>query len=368
MTQTPSGPDRPSFDGNGAGKAPPPPPPPGYPPIYPAPDAGRRGGVMQRVVTGVVSSLLLCSLLLNVYLGAFFVSSMRGPTEAVYRDGDKAARIVILPIKGAIGDETAGFVHAALDKLKDDETIEALVLRVDSPGGGVSPSDRIYHELKLFHEAHPDVPIVASFGSVAASGGYYVSAQADYIFVEPTTITGSIGVIAQAFTVQSLMDKVGVTPEIIASTASTQKDTLSPFRAWTDKDRTELRVILDTAYERFVKVVSEGRAPREGREKSLTEAQVRQLATGAPYTGVQALENQLADEEGYLDAALVKAQALAGLGANAKPQIVVMGQSKGLGLMGLLGGHAPLPRWDANGVRELVSDLSAVSVEYRLNW
>lgn len=353
--------------GSGGSKPPvstwnaPPPPPPGYGQVYAAPAApSRTGGIVTRVVTGLVASLLLISIILNFYLGIFFVSSMRGPQETVYAKGDDASRIVILPVSGTIDESTAVSVRQSLVALRENPP-KAIVLRVDSPGGGVSASDRIWHELQKY-KAEFKIPIVASFGSLAASGGYYISADADFIFVEPTTITGSIGVIAQAFTVQNLLDKIGVTPEVIAATDATKKDTLSPFRAWTEKDRNELRVILDQAYVRFVDIVANGRS------KVLTREQVMVLATGEVFTAQQALANKLADEEGYLDAAIEKAKTLAGLEADSKPAVMVISPQKHFSIMSLLGQSHVNPvseLLDSNKLRNVAGELATPSVEYR---
>lgn len=328
------------------------------PPAPPAKSSSATA-VLVRVGTGLIVSLLLFSILLNFYLGVFFVSSMKGPD--VYRKGDKQHQIAIIPVSGLIDDSTAVTVRQSLAKLRENPP-KALILRVDSGGGGVSASDRIWHELQTFKK-ETNIPIVASFGSVAASGGYYISADADFIFVEPTTLTGSIGVIAQAFTVQGLLEKVGVKPEIIVATDATKKDVLSPFRDWGEKDRSELRVILDEAHKRFVQIVADGRS------SVLTHDEVAKLATGEPYTASQALANKLADAEGYLDEAIAKASELAKLPADAKPNVVVIAPSKGFSLLSLLGSKSSVPAGaeqllDSQQVRKTLGELSMPRVEY----
>lgn len=349
--------------GSGGWKPAPPPPPPGYAPVYapPAPPA-RGGGAITRVLTGLFASLLLISIILNFYLGLFFVSSMRGPQEVAYHKGDATQRIAVIPVNGMIDDSTAVAVRQALQALRENPP-KALILRVDSGGGGVSASDRIWHELQLFKK-ELNIPIVASFGSVAASGGYYISADSDYIIIEPTGLTGSIGVIAQAFTVQGLLDKVGVTPEIIASSQANKKDNLSPFRAWDDEDRTELRIILDEAHKRFVKIVADGRS------KVLTPEQVAVLATGAPYTAAEALENKLVDAHGYMDAAIAKAKELAKLDPSSDPSVVVISPAKGFSILSLLGMSSQTPSaaelLDSGHVRKMVGELAQPRMEYQL--
>lgn len=333
----------------------PPPPPPGYGYMgYPPPP--RRQGIMGRLMTGFFSSLLFLSLGLNVYLGIWFASVMAGPTEAPYAKGDKDNRIVIIPIDGMITHETAQFMHKVLDALRENMP-KAVILRVDSGGGGVGASDRIWHELTQFKKEF-QVPIVASFGTIAASGAYYISMPADFIIAEPTSLTGSIGVIAEAFTVDSLLTKVGVTPELITATKAVRKDMLSPWRPWTDEDRTALRSILDQSYDRFVNVVIQGR-------KNLTADQVRQLATGAIYTADEAVRAQLVDSQGYIDAAIDKAKELAGIGAEVEPLVTVISPPHGLNWMSVLGTSMPdTHAATAEQVKRWVGEFCTPRVQY----
>jgi len=323
---------------------------------YPPPPP-KRSGIIRRVVTGIVSSLLLFSLVLNLYLGAYFASTMRGLRETPYRTGDPDQRIVILPIEGVINDDTAVFVHRAFEQLRQDVP-KAIVLRVESGGGGVAASDRIWHELVEFKN-ETGIPVVASFGAYAASGGYYVSAPADYIIAEPSTITGSIGVIARSFTVHHLLEKVGITPEIIAASNATKKDMLNPMRSWTDQDRQALRSILDEFYDRFVEVVDMGRS-------GLNLQEVKQLATGEVFTCSQALSEKLIDEQGYLDLAIAKAKQLAKITQDDQPMVTKISQSHGFGALSALFGsdinrHSVM---DATQVRQWVTELSMPRVEY----
>ncbi len=336
-----------------------PPPPPGYfpgPYSQPAP-AKSRGGIFSRIAASLVTSLLVLSIMLNIYLGAWLSSIVSGPSESAYAQGDRKHRIVILPVDGIIDQGTADFIHRAMKVLKDDPP-KAIVLRVNSAGGGMAASDRIWYELTQFKQEHK-IPIVTSFGTVAASGGYYIAAPTDYIIAEPTSITGSIGVIAQMFTVQELLNKIGVTPEIITATQAIKKDMLSPMRDWTEDDRNALRSILDHAYDRFVDIVVQGR-------KTLTVEQVKQLATGEVYTTQQALDNQLVDQQGYLDAAITKAVELAGIDPDTKPMVTLMSPPRGLGLLG--GVHSALPgveSFNSTRIRQWIAELYTPRIEYR---
>lgn len=343
----------------GPGTPPPPPPPRGgeyYGPPYPPPP--RRQGLFTRIAAGLVTTVLVSSLAMNLWLSVLLASQLHGPTESTYTAGESTRRVVILPVNGTIDESTARFVHEAVKMLREKPPA-AIVLRVDSPGGGVSASDRIWHELTEFRKEHKDVPIVASFGSVAASGGYYISAAADHIVAEPTTITGSIGVIAQAFTVEKLMEKVGVTPEVITSSEATKKDSLSPFHAWNDADRAELRNILDQAHTRFSRIVF------EGRKNKLTEAETKELANGGVLTCAEAIKAKLVDEEGYLEQAIQKAISIAKITGPA-PQVTIVEKPRSLSILGALQSDAPsrqslLPEQ----ARKLLADLTTVQVEYR---
>lgn len=349
-------PGRPPVDTFGATA---PPPPPGYPPMsYPAPPP-RRGGVISKIITSVAVTVLMLSIFLNIYLGVIVASLTAGPHETVYQAGDTGHRIVILPIKGLITDDMYAFVHDSLDILRDKPP-KAIVLRIDSGGGYVGASDRIWHDIEQFKlDTQGAVPIIASFSSVAASGAYYVGVTADQIVIEPTGITGSIGVIAQSFTFGGLMEKIGVQPETVTSTDSTHKGELNPLRPWTEEDRIVLRGVLDDAYEQFVDVVIEGRA------QVMTELEVRELATGEIFTAKEALDLKLVDAIGYLGDAIDAAKSQAGMAANVTPHVTVMSHPRGLGLAGLLSSKAPDPGGlNAADLRNRLIELSAPRLVY----
>ena len=347
---------RPPIDPSGVISPPLPPPGPGW--AYPPPPAPKRFAALGRLVTGLVGSVLLASIILNVYLGIWFSSLMAGPSESTYAMGDKSQRIVILPVNGMIDKSSAGFVHECLAALRKDLP-KALVLRIDSGGGGVSASDRMWHEFVQFQK-ETQIPVVASFGAMAASGGYYIAASADFIMAEPTSITGSIGVIAQAFTVDKLLEKIGVQPELITATEAVKKDMLNPMRQWTDQDRQALRWILDQAYSRFVEVVAEGR-------DGLSLDAVKKLATGEVFTAREAEERLLIDGLGYIDAAIDKAKQLAGIDPKTKPMVTLLSPPRSLGLLGALSGSA-VPRSETlkvGQVRRWIGELGTPCIEYR---
>lgn len=339
----------------------PPPPPPHYPPPYYGPPPSKpAGGVLTKVATSLIATVFISSILLNVYFAIIFSKQVSlGPVvEQSYADGETDKRIAILPINGVINDETAYFVRQAIKKLNDDPPA-ALVLRVNSGGGTVGAADRIWHELDAFRVAHPDVKIVASFGSYAASGGYYVAALADHIYAETTCITGSIGVMGQLFTVEGLLDKVGVSPITMVATGSPQKDAANDItRAWTDQDRAVVQTLLDSAYERFLDVVAQGRAD------VLNEDQVRELANGRIFTAQQALDAKLVDTIGYLDDAITEAAKLAGLPPD-KARVTVLGSKPTL-MQALMGVDTKMPEISAEQIRSALTELGVPRLTYSM--
>jgi protease-4 len=253
-----------------------------------------------------------------------------GPRETVYAAGDITYRIVILPITGPIFDVTDQWVHDALRQLESDPP-RALILRIDSPGGGVAASDRIAEQLGRFQRS-AGIPVIASYGGEAASGAYYISAACDRIIAEPTCITGSIGVIMPAFTIEQLLEKIGVTPRTLIADGADRKDVGSITRAWTDEDRGTLQVIIDQMHARFVQVVADGRG--------LTTEQVAAAADGAPLTAQQAVALQLIDEIGYLSTAIDRAAEAADLPDDVTPHVTLMTARTGLGSMLPLGARS----------------------------
>lgn len=190
-----------------------------------------------------------------------------------------------------------------LDRARENPKAKVILLRVDSPGGGVNAAREIWAAVRRVQDAGK--PVVAFFEDTAASGGYYISASADRIVAMPDTITGSIGVIAIVPDLSGLYEKVGIRYQVVKS--GEFKDMLSSDRPMTPEERAILERLIQEAYDEFVRVVAEGRG--------LPEEQVRELADGRIYTGRQAAELGLVDElGGYRDARAVAGQ-LAGLGS-----------------------------------------------------
>ena len=183
-------------------------------------------------------------------------------------------------------------IKEELKKAEGDSSIVGVIVKINSPGGTVTASDIIYHELMQFKKKI-GVRIIACLTGLATSGGYYVASAADEIIAHPTTITGGIGVIAMKFNVEGLFAKIGVQEETIKS--GDKKDIWSPFRPSTPEEREIIQTIIDQLHERFVKVVLAGREPL------LNKEEIERLADGRIFTADQALELKLIDRVGYLD-------------------------------------------------------------------
>lgn len=229
----------------------------------------------------------------------------------VVMEGEGEDKIVIIPVKGFItfADSQSIWERESMGKqveerllvAKDDPAVKAVILEIDSPGGTITASDIIYHRVKEIRDFGKIV--VAAFGDLATSGGYYLACPADYIVAHPTTITGSIGVIIQSFNLEGLMGKIGIKDVTIKR--GEEKDFLSPFREITLEEREMLQGVVDEMYERFLSVVAEGR--------NLSREELAKVAGGRIFTGTQALANGLVDDIGYQDTAIEMARELADL-------------------------------------------------------
>jgi len=224
-------------------------------------------------------------------------------------------KILVVDIDGTISSalETGLFareksvvarVFERLERAAADPQVKAVILRLDTPGGEVTASDIIYHEVLRFKE-RTGLPVIGLMMSVAASGGYYIASACDVILAHPSTITGSIGVISVFPSVESLMSKVGVKVNVIKSGPA--KDSGSPFRDMTEDDKKLFQTIIDEYYEGFLAVVA------TGRKGKIAEADLRKIADGRVYTAPQALKLGLIDAIGYFDDAFAKARGLASL-------------------------------------------------------
>jgi len=243
-----------------------------------------------------------------------------GPLREEQLSGTGPAKVLLIELSGLISAQDSGGlvpqpnlvaqIKEELNRAAEDERVGAVVLRINSPGGTVTASDILYHEVLAF-KGKRKVPVVASIMDVGASGGYYVAVAADKILVHPSSVTGSLGVIMLTMNARGLLEKVGL--EATAVTSGPKKDMGSPFRAMTDEERAIFQGVIDSFYERFLTVVREGRP-------NLTAEQIRRLADGRIYAGEQAKAAGLVDAVGYLDDAIELAKKEAGL---AEARVVV---------------------------------------------
>jgi len=221
-------------------------------------------------------------------------------------------RVGIVECRGTVGDNERGIdsekVVKLLRKYEKDDDVKAVVVRVDSPGGAVAPSQEIYSAIRNLRKKKK---VVISMGNMAASGGYYISAAADQIYASPGTLTGSIGVIFMHFNVRPLLETVKVEETTLKS--GKYKDTFSPFRPLQEQDREEVQGISDDVYGQFIHDVAQGRG--------LKDDEVRKIAEGRIYTGRKAKELRLVDELGGFDDAVAKAWQLAGQSGEPRMQM-----------------------------------------------
>lgn len=231
-------------------------------------------------------------------------------------------KVALIRVEGPIVE-----AKSVVDELKGyvkDASVRAIVLRVDSPGGGVVPSQEIYNEVK---KAKTFKKVIVSMGSVAASGGYYISTPADRIVANPGTITGSIGVIMVVPNLQGLLDKVGIKTEVVKS--GKNKDLASVFRGIGEEERKIIQGVMDDVHEQFITAVAEGR--------KMSIDKTRLISDGRIFSGRQAIGVGLIDEIGDLDDAIKVAGKLAGI--EGEPEVVSKSE-KGL-ISKLMAGKMP---------------------------
>lgn len=214
-------------------------------------------------------------------------------TEEVIQGTNPKEKIKVVDVDGVISSNDANdFVVEELKKAKEDPQIKGVILNVNSPGGSVYASERIANEIKALKEA--EKPVYTVMREMAASGGYYISAPTDRIYASNETWTGSIGVIIQSYSLQGLFEKYGIKEQNI--TTGKMKDAGSQGRDMSKEEKEYFQGLVDSAFDRFVKIVSEGRG--------ISEREVRKLADGRVYDGSQALSNGLVDKIGDLDSAI----------------------------------------------------------------
>ncbi|NMD70762.1 signal peptide peptidase SppA [Bacillus sp. DNRA2] len=262
---------------------------------------------------GIAAGLFIFSIIINVLstfaftnvetgLSEFFAMTDEPFTEEVIKEGDPFKQIAVLDVNGVIQDtgdvssffESPTYNHRLfmekLDYAAESDDIKGIIIRVNSPGGGVMESAEIHDKLVEIKK-ETKKPIYISMGAIAASGGYYISTPADKIFATKETMTGSLGVIMQNINYAGLAEKYGV--DFVTIKSGPYKDIMSPSREMTEEERKILQGMIDNSYEGFVKVIAEGR--------KMSTDQVKQIADGRIYDGLQAKELNLIDNFGYFD-------------------------------------------------------------------
>ena len=248
---------------------------------------------MGLIITGVAAVFFMGS----IFIFALF---MVGNESISWGEG-----VGLVEVKGLIADSQE--TVRQLNELKKNDRVKAVVLRIDSPGGVVGPSQEIYAEVKKLAMKKK---VVVSMGSLAASGGYYIAVPATMILANPGTITGSIGVLMKISNMEGLMGKVGI--KAFTLKTGKYKDAGSPMRPMTEQDKAMLQGVIANAHSQFVKAVAEGRR--------LPMEEVEKLADGRIFTGEQALALKLVDRTGTLQDAIEEAGKLAGI--KGEPQII----------------------------------------------
>jgi protease-4 len=243
---------------------------------------------------------LLTGFMVFLFLAIAFFLGTYLTARLVERPAGAANQIALVRVEGVILD--ADEPVAQLRDFAENEAIRAILIRIDSPGGAVVPSQEIYDQVKKIR-AEGRLKVVVSMGSVAASGGYYIASASDRIVANPGTLTGSIGVILEMPNFEELMKKIGVENTVVKS--GVHKDLISPFRKLGDEERAILQRVMDDVHDQFIQAVSDGRG--------LAKDTVAAIADGQVFTGRQAKDKGLVDEIGSFEDAIKITGELAGI-------------------------------------------------------
>jgi len=248
----------------------------------------------------LVSALALGALFFYVLYLATLISGGKASQSLSPLPGME--KIALIKIEGML--ITADSIVEEINNYADDSSVKAILIRIDSPGGGVVASQEIFNA--VLNARKQGKKVVISMGSVAASGGYYIAAAADRIVANPGTLTGSIGVKMEFANLEKLLEKIGVRGMVIK--AGEYKDMGSPFREMTDHEKMLLQWVIDDVHSQFIEAVAKGR--------NLPEADVKAIADGRIFTGRQALHLKLVDQLGDLEDSILIAAELAGIKEN----------------------------------------------------
>ena len=296
------------------------PPHPPHPHVHYQQPPARSSGCGRVAVFGLVTLIVLGVIGVGVLVGSIFlvgvatkafdeISGERDEKTVAEKfiGGNRSAqdKIAVITIDGVIYGSADDFVVKQIRRVLTDTRVKAVVLRVNSPGGTMSGSDYYLHLLKKM-KSERRIPIIVSMGSVAASGGYYVSMVGDEIYAEPSTLTGSIGVIASLFDASELFKKIGVEPNPI--TSGEHKTMGSFMKPMSEEERVLFQRVIDNSFDRFKQIICEGRT-----EFANNPAELDKLATGQIFTANDALKNGLIDEIGFIDDVISRAGTKANL-------------------------------------------------------
>lgn len=285
----------------------------------------------KRVLMGLGIIVILLAMLFSLL---FFIGRFTG-RPGRFAFGDK---IGVVEIKGVITQSSE--IIEEIHQYQEDEGVKAIILRIDSPGGGVGPAQEIYREVL---KARSKKKVVTSMGSVAASGGYYIACASDLIIANPGTITGSIGVLMEFSNFEELLKKIGIKGVVLKS--GEHKDIGSPFREMTPEEKRIIQEVIDNVHQQFIEAVAEGRR--------LDRTKVVQIADGRIITGEQAKKLGLVDQMGNLQDAIDTTAKMVGI--EGKPNVLY--PKKKFSLLQLL-------------MREMASALLSILSEkgYELNY
>ena len=295
------------------------------------------------------------------FIGLFALMAVATDDEGFFAGGGD--RIAVIPVEGVIDDGMAKTVNRYLKQYGDDSRVKAILLRINSPGGGVSASQEIHREVVRVKEEKKK-KVIVSMGTVAASGGYYIAAPADKIFANEGTITGSIGVIAEWLNYKDLAEWAKLKPVVFKS--GKFKDTGSPTRELTDEDKRFFEELVMELYGQFVGAVTDGRKGKGTQENLLDEEKVKALADGRVFSGTAAVKNGLVDEIGnYEDAVRATAKMI---GIKGEPQVITPPKPKeGFTLLDLLLGVTKISELSPSQLPKHLSDIDT-SVKFKYQW
>lgn len=254
------------------------------------------------------------------FMALVFIGMLSGESDLGF--GSMGGDVGVIELYGIINEESGRKAIEQIDRWADNDAIKALVIHINSPGGGVAITQEIYDAVL---RAREEKPVVAAMASIAASGGYYVACASDMIVANPGTLTGSIGVIFQYYTAEDLMEKIGIRSEVVKK--GKVKDVGSLSRDMNEAEESMLQAAVNDTYAQFVEVVAEAR--------NMEQDLVRTYADGSIYTGSQACMSGLVDTLGGLNEAVLIAAKMAGL--EGKPEIIRPYERKRLSVWDLMG-------------------------------